>query len=279
MVEQALQQISAVGAGIGAGGAAATSSGIVAAAGQSGANVSSDLVAAVTQLVPSIQVGTVPPGWTTGIFFSGANPVPGTVTGPYIDFTATGTNLWLNGPGGNFTVDASGNVIIKGTLLTQLGTSGTFVQVGGRFATLGDSFHGNISGTSAAGLHSVTVKANSLVTDGQSIIFEALVQIVTAGVGQSITWTATFAGTQLASFVWNGTGTVSHIIRVVLTKVGTKCYYQAYDDGAPLWTPPAAAASITVTWTVDNVFSTGWIETGTPNNSIEEFYLTGFGVQ
>ena len=78
----------------------------------------------------------VPAGWTTGIFFSGANPVPGTVTGPYVDFTATGTNLWLNGPGGNFTVDASGNVTVAGVVKVKVGpaSSALFARVNGTVA-------------------------------------------------------------------------------------------------------------------------------------------------
>jgi hypothetical protein len=57
---------------------------------------------------------SVPGAVTQGIFFASANPVPGTVTGMYIDFTATTTNPLLHHS--KFDLLADGSAILKGVV-------------------------------------------------------------------------------------------------------------------------------------------------------------------
>jgi len=92
---------------------------------------------------------TVPSSVTQGIFFASANPVPGTVTGMYIDFTATTTNplfhhskfdLLANGDAvfkgvvrdtnSKFVIDVAGTTARLITIIDEQGTPRTRVKLG-----------------------------------------------------------------------------------------------------------------------------------------------------
>lgn len=153
---------------------------------------------------------SVPAGWLTGIFFSGANPPPVTVTGPYIDFTATGTNLWLKGPSGNFTVDASGNVVVKGVLQVQLGASSTFAKVGGLLFDIGGYTQTAtvISSTTTTTITSIAIGANAWNATGRGIRFTITGRFIQNAVGSqnTITVRLCYGGTTTAFNLFTSAG-------------------------------------------------------------------------
>lgn len=72
---------------------------------------------------------SIPGTVTQGIFFASANPVPGGITGMYIDFTATSTNPLLHHAGMDLRAD--GTAIFKGFIdivAAGLQTYGTFAK-------------------------------------------------------------------------------------------------------------------------------------------------------
>lgn len=127
---------------------------------------------------------SAPTTWTQGIFFAGANPPPGTVTGMYIDFTATGSRAILHHTGLN--LNADGSAVFSGTIFgNTLSMNGNLSSVIGNLfiptmANFGPSSTVVFSGsTTIAGSVSIpntilgAVGVGGSLTVGGSILFDA----------------------------------------------------------------------------------------------------------
>lgn len=156
---------------------------------------------------------TVPSGWTSGIFFAGANPMPsGIVNG--IDFSATGTNLFIKTP--NFTVDASGNVVISGVLNVKVGGSTVYAHTD---STLYLSTGKTISSTAEGSIDSYTLKASSLDVDAKAV--GVVVEGTFGGAGgDTFNFAIAFGGTGAITFT-SLNGATSFKFEAIIIRTGS----------------------------------------------------------
>jgi hypothetical protein len=161
------------------------------------AGVIADAIPAASQtkgiFIKSTAFQTAPgANWTSGIFFAGANPIPASITGLGIDFTATGTNPLLKHPA--MLLRADGSALFTGRVKSQVGMSTTQaypVQV--LFQTTGKSVPGT---STSAQLDTFSVAANTLTNNGDTLRITCFGRVTAAaGTAGGATFVVRFGGT------------------------------------------------------------------------------------
>lgn len=189
---------------------------------------------------------------TNGIRVSSGYSLPGWTN--YIDLTATGAAFFIKTP--NFSVDGNGNVVIRGTLSTQAGTSGTFAKVGGVIFT---TSVGALTKTanSSGNVWSTTLKGNTLVSVGSSVRVQMRGTMTVAAGSVTLTWTLTLKlgettiGTFSKSF--NGSASAPFVFDAIISKSAANAQgTTSYDIG---WNGTVQEIDTALTDTADQTLS------------------------